>query len=105
MGEAGYVFAITGRKDQARRLLARLKDLAHKGSALPLFAAFIHLGLGQRNEAIVAIEEMRNPRFATRFAGFAQWHFLNQLNGDPRYQQLIAETKEQMFRPSRQEIR
>jgi TolB-like protein/DNA-binding winged helix-turn-helix (wHTH) protein/Tfp pilus assembly protein PilF len=91
IGEAGYVLATTGQTDEARKLLATVKTLVHQGSALPSFAAFVHIGLGQRNEALDALERMADPKTGPGLYGLAQWHIFDELNAEPRYQKLLAQ--------------
>jgi TolB-like protein/DNA-binding winged helix-turn-helix (wHTH) protein/Tfp pilus assembly protein PilF len=105
MAESGCVLAMTGQKAEARKLLAELNDLARKGKALPWLGAFIHIGLGERNEAIKALLETENRRFGARFAGFELDPLFDELNSDPRYQRLIAQEKQKMFLPRPNESR
>jgi TolB-like protein/DNA-binding winged helix-turn-helix (wHTH) protein len=90
LGEGGYILAATGHTAEARKLLPPLKDMIHRGAALPLFAAFIHIGLGQRNDALDSLEEMTNLKFGG-VHGLAQWHVFDGLETDPRYQKLLVQ--------------
>lgn len=94
IGEAGYVLAAAGQTEEARKLLATLKNLVHTRSALPIFAAFIHIGLGQRNEALAELEEMADLKTATGLDGLSQWHIFDGLQADPRYQNFMARARE-----------
>jgi TolB-like protein/DNA-binding winged helix-turn-helix (wHTH) protein/Tfp pilus assembly protein PilF len=100
MAEAGYVFAATGHTDEAGKLLATLNDLVRRSLTTPVFEAFINIGLGQRSAAVQALEESTNPNLGGRVAGLGQWLFFDELDGDPRYQRFLAESKAKMFRPS-----
>jgi TolB-like protein/DNA-binding winged helix-turn-helix (wHTH) protein/Tfp pilus assembly protein PilF len=91
IAEAGYVLAVTGHKDQARELLARLNKLVLHGASTPLYAAFIYTGLGQRSRALDALEE---ASVCCVFQGTDQWHILDGLQDDPRYQRLMAKSQE-----------
>lgn len=93
MAEAGYVLAITGHPDDARKLLATLMPLVHQGSGSPVFAAFIYVGLGQRNDALDALEQATDPKTGLGIHGLAQWHIFDTLHGDSRYKKLMAQAE------------
>jgi tetratricopeptide (TPR) repeat protein len=94
IGAAGYVLAATGHTQEAERLLATLKDLVHRGAALPAYAAFIHIGLGQRKEALDALEEQANPKTGSPLYNLDRWHVFDELHSDPRFQKLLAQVSE-----------
>ncbi len=91
MGEAGYVMAVTGHTDEAKRLLAKLNDMVRHGSGSPTFSALLHLGLGERDAALDSLEQGAKiiaPQ------GLSQWRPFNQLSSDPRYQKLLGQKLE-----------
>jgi tetratricopeptide (TPR) repeat protein len=91
IGEAGYVLATTGHPDEAQKLLVALNDLVRRGSAFPLFPAFIHIGLGERSQAMDILEEIASSTKGAGLVGLSQWGTIfSQLNAEPRYQKLIA---------------
>jgi tetratricopeptide (TPR) repeat protein len=94
IGEAGYVLAASGHTAEARKLLATLNDMVHRGSAYPVYAALIHMGLGQRSEALDAIEESGDAKIAAGLKSLVLWHVFEELHSDPRYQKLLAQTGE-----------
>jgi TolB-like protein/DNA-binding winged helix-turn-helix (wHTH) protein/Tfp pilus assembly protein PilF len=94
IGEAGYVLAANGQSDEARKLLTVLQDMVHKGSAYPIFAAYIHVGLGHRNEALDILEEMADPKTGFALDGLTENHIFDELSADSRYQKLLAQARE-----------
>lgn len=94
IGEAGYVLAVTGQTGEARKLLVTLKNLVRRGSAFPSFAAFIQIGLGQRDEALDSLEEMMQSNIGAGLHGLGQWHICDELHADSRYQKLVARGRE-----------
>jgi hypothetical protein len=87
MGEAGYVLAVTGHPEEARPLLKSLNSMIRRGTAFPIFAALIHIGLQEPEEALNALQ-LHARLEGTQ--GIFQWHALDQLKTDPRYQKLTA---------------
>ena len=88
------MLAAAGQTAEARKLLATLKDLVHSHSAQPIYAAFIYIGLGQRNEALEELQEMADLKTGSGLDGVDQWHIFDGLHGDPRYQRLVAQARE-----------
>ena len=83
------MFAVTGHVDEARKLLGTLNDNIRLASAYPVYAGLIYLGLGQRNDALQAIEE--SAKIGLDPGGLAQWHAFDELSADPRYRKLLTE--------------
>jgi hypothetical protein len=94
LGEAGFVLAVTGHSDRARELLARLKKLFLHGAANPVFSAFIYSELGQKSEALDALEHATDSKSCCGLAGLPLWHTTDTLQDDPRYQGLLAKVQE-----------
>jgi TolB-like protein/DNA-binding winged helix-turn-helix (wHTH) protein/Flp pilus assembly protein TadD len=90
MAEAGYVFAVTGHPEEARKMLAALMEIDHSGQTIPDLPAFIYLGLGERDRAVDEIAQTETRRVGAGLRGLQQWPIFNQLNSDPRYQKLMA---------------
>jgi hypothetical protein len=91
MAEAGYVLAVTGHTGEARKMLATLNELDHRGgNTSPDFQAFIYLGLGDRDRAIDVIAQTETRKVGAGLRALQQWPIFNQLKGDPRYQKLMA---------------
>jgi hypothetical protein len=68
--------------------------MVHRGSAYPVCAALIHMGLGQRNDAFDALEENSDAKIYGGLTSLAQYHAFDELHTEPRYQKLLAQTKE-----------
>ena len=91
MADAGYVLAVTGHAEEARKLLARVQALVQHGSASPRYAASIELGLGQRQQALNSLQAMEKLGFGAAVPGLVQWHYFDQLKTDSRYQKLLIQ--------------
>ncbi len=78
LGMMGEAQARAGRRDEALALLKRLDRLEHDTYVPPLARAFIHIGLGQPDEAFAWLD-----RAAAERASWLAW-----LKVDPRYDAL-----------------
>jgi TolB-like protein/Tfp pilus assembly protein PilF len=90
MAEAGYVLAVTGHTEEARKMLVILNELDHRDTTFPDFPAFIYLGLGERDRAVDVIAQTETRKVGAGLRSLQQWPIFNQLKGDPRYQRLMA---------------
>ncbi len=85
---AGFVYAAAGRTAAARSLLRQLTDMSEREYVAPETIAWIHAGLGQRDQAIAWLErayadrspEMMMIRVTPEYAS---------LRGDARFQDLV----------------
>ena len=93
LGEAGYVLASAGETQEAKELLARLKDLEHKGSTVQVFSAMVEIGLGQHDQALELLTQMVDLRIGAGLQGLGQWHAFDELSTDSRFQKLWARTQ------------
>jgi TolB-like protein/tetratricopeptide (TPR) repeat protein len=93
MSEAGYVLAAAGQTQEAKKLLAAVKDMVNHDSASPIYAALIHMRLGERTEALDAIEKSVDAGVGATLESLVQWHAFDELKTDPRYQKLMAQTR------------
>ena len=58
----GYTYAIAGNRDEARKVLERLKELSQRRYAAPYFVALIHVGLGELDQAFACLEKAYEER-------------------------------------------
>jgi TolB-like protein/Tfp pilus assembly protein PilF/DNA-binding winged helix-turn-helix (wHTH) protein len=91
IAEAGYVLAETGHSAEARTLLVNLNDRIRRGSAFPVFPAFIYMGLGERNRVLEVLTQTAALKVGGGLQGLVQWRIFVPLKSDPRYQKLLAE--------------
>jgi hypothetical protein len=62
VGDLGWCFATTGRTDEARSLLAGLRLRGATEWVSPVALALIHVGLGERDEALTELERAYTER-------------------------------------------
>ena len=84
----GHLFAVTGHKEDALRMLDQLDRLAARGYVAPFWHSMIHAGLGDADAAIGHLE-----RSYTQSDVWLVWlntdPRLDSLRADPRFQQLL----------------
>jgi len=85
----GHLYAKMGRKDEARRILQRLRDSPKERYVTPYLFAMIHLGLGEKDRAIDFLEKTYEDRDGYSIAFIKVDPFLDPLHGDPRFEALV----------------
>jgi serine/threonine-protein kinase len=87
-GARGYVYAIGGREREARQELAALKRLRGQEYVSAVGIAFVHAGLGEKEEALAWLEEGYKERaFQMQFLKVEpRW---DPLRNDPRFIDLV----------------
>jgi serine/threonine-protein kinase len=86
--EAGLVYALVGREEEARRVLTRAKEAAMGVRVSPVVVAAIHLALGDQMQAMDLLEAAfldRDPDLSD-VPGDPYW---TRLHGDTRFQALL----------------
>jgi adenylate cyclase len=58
----GHIFAIAGRRDEARKILEELKEASLQGYVDPAFIAYILIGLDEKDEAFEYLEKAYHDR-------------------------------------------
>src|SRR5262249_55577481 len=83
LGGIGYVYALSGRKDDAQRVLDELEQLSKQRHVSPCLMAFIHIGLGQTESALQWLEKAYEERSA----------WLAYAKVDPKYDKLRSDSR------------
>jgi Flp pilus assembly protein TadD len=86
--DLGFAYAVTGKRDEARRILAKLEKLHEQGVVPSGSVAILHGALGESNEAFAWLEkayEERDPQLTYIKAG----RRFEPLRKDPRFEQLV----------------
>jgi serine/threonine protein kinase/tetratricopeptide (TPR) repeat protein len=87
LSELGYVLAISGSKEQARKVLEQLMHSAD-GHASQYRLAIVYIGLGERDKALDSLEHAVKDRSPGVVHLKVSPHFM-ELRSDPRFQQLL----------------
>lgn len=83
----GYAYAVAGRRREALRILAELENVSKDRYVSPQSFAIVHLGLGQKDEALGRLEKAYDER-AFEVLGFAGPVF-ELLHDHPRFRDLL----------------
>lgn len=85
--QAGYTYAVSGRKDEARKILNRLLEQAKQANGNPYIIAVIYAGLNEKDDAFKWLEKSYDAR--TLMPGSLRFDpRLDSLRDDPRYKAL-----------------
>jgi len=83
----GYAYGVTGRRQEALEVLARIEKSSHEHYVSPQSFAVVHLGLGNTDQAMAWLEKAYDGR-AFEVLGFSGGLF-DRLRGDGRFQDLL----------------
>jgi tetratricopeptide (TPR) repeat protein len=88
-GALGHAYAVAGKKAEARMLLRDLKESSAKHYFPPYQLAFIHAGLGEKEEALNLLEKAYEERYPwlMHLAVEPRW---DPLRSEPRFKTLIS---------------
>jgi TolB-like protein/Tfp pilus assembly protein PilF len=85
----GHLYAKIGRKDEALAMLDRLQHTSKERYVTPYNFALIHLGLGQKDQAMHFLEQTYEDRDGYNLAFLKTDPFLDPLRDDPRFEALV----------------
>jgi serine/threonine-protein kinase len=90
LGALGYLHGRAGDAVGARRILIELTRLARERYVSPVRRAQVHVGLGQRNEALTELEKAYGER-AADLAWLGVRPTFASLHAEPRFKSLLAQ--------------
>jgi len=96
-GLLAHLYAKLGKKDEARQLLERLREASQRRYVTPYIFAIIHLGLGEKEQAIGFLERTYEDRDGYNLVFIKVDPFLDPLRGDARFEALVTK----VFAPKR----
>jgi TolB-like protein/Tfp pilus assembly protein PilF len=85
----GRLYAKIGRRDEALKILERLRQTSAQRYVSPYNFAVIYMGLGQKGEAIHLLEKAYDDRDGYDIAFIKTDPFLDPLRGEPQFQALV----------------
>jgi len=88
LGPLGYIYAVSGRKDEALEVNEKLKRLSSQSYVSPFEVALIHMGLGEMDQAFDWLEKAYQER-SNWLVYLGVWPILDVLRDDARFQNLV----------------
>jgi TolB-like protein/DNA-binding winged helix-turn-helix (wHTH) protein/Tfp pilus assembly protein PilF len=89
LGALGFAYASSGDRQNATKVLAKLRDISAQGYVPPYDIALIHIGLGERDQAFEELRAAREERgFAVVWLNVSS--DMDTLRTDSRFKSLVA---------------
>jgi serine/threonine protein kinase/TolB-like protein/Tfp pilus assembly protein PilF len=88
LSDSGYVYAASGRVQEAQRNLEELISLSRQRYVPPIYIVHIYAGLGQKDQAFAWLEEALEGRDG-RLAWLKVDHMLDSIRSDPRFAAIL----------------
>jgi TolB-like protein/tetratricopeptide (TPR) repeat protein len=88
-GLLAHLYAKIGQKDKALQIQERLREVSKQRYVSPYIFAMIHLGLGEKDQAIDFLEKTYQDRDGYNIAFIKVDPFFDPLRGDPRFEAFV----------------
>jgi DNA-binding winged helix-turn-helix (wHTH) protein/TolB-like protein/Flp pilus assembly protein TadD len=85
----GYAYAMLGRKDEAAKVLAELRELHQQRQASPYYPAIVYAGLEDKDQAFAWLEEAYREHSRPLASGLKVNPVWDRLHPDPRFADLL----------------
>ena len=85
----GHLYAKIGRRDEALATFDRLRQTSKERYVSPYNFCLVHVGLGQKDQAIQLLEQTYEDRDGYNLAFLKIDQFLDPLRGHPRFEALV----------------
>jgi TolB-like protein/DNA-binding winged helix-turn-helix (wHTH) protein/Tfp pilus assembly protein PilF len=88
----GYGYAVTGRRDDAQKVLDKLNELSKHEYVSPVWRAKIYAGLGEKDSAFEWLEKAYEDRSIVSVGFIKRNPLFDPIRSDPRYADLLRRT-------------
>jgi hypothetical protein len=88
----GYADAVTGRKEEARKVLARLNELSKREFVSAVWRAKVYAGLREKDNAFEWLEKAFDDRSIISVGFIKTNPMFDPLRSDPRFADLLRRT-------------
>jgi eukaryotic-like serine/threonine-protein kinase len=88
ISDLANAYAVAGRRDEARRMLAQLQDIAKQRYVPPFYIAKVHAGLGDNSQALALLNQAFQAR-SDQLTGLRVEPGFDNLRTDPRFVDLL----------------
>jgi tetratricopeptide (TPR) repeat protein len=86
LGALGHLYAVTGRRAEAERILSRLLDTERQNETSPYYIATVYAGLGDKDQAFAWLEKIKHLRTVRLIKTDPRF---DALRDDPRFAALL----------------
>ena len=85
----GHAYAIAGKHQEARAILAQLNNMSHKWYIPPVQIAYVYVGLGEIDPAVELLERAyREKSWELAFLNVEPW--FDNIRSNPLFSDLVA---------------
>jgi tetratricopeptide (TPR) repeat protein len=88
LSELGNAHALAGKTAKAMSILSQLNAMPKENNVSPYYVAKVHMGLGQKDKALMALEEACQAR-SSPLIGLKWEPTFDELRSEPRFQQIL----------------
>jgi len=88
ISDLAHAYAVAGRRDEARRMLAQLQDAATRSYVSPVYIAKAHAALGENTQALAFLNRAFQER-SDQLTGLRVEPAFDHLRADPRFVDLL----------------
>jgi len=88
MGRLGHAYAVSGKPNEARRVLSELQQLSKRRYVFAADVALVHIGLSDKDQAFACLEKAYHDR-DPRLPFLRVLPEYDPLRSDPRFQDLV----------------
>ncbi|HEY9432950.1 MAG TPA: tetratricopeptide repeat protein, partial [Blastocatellia bacterium] len=88
ISDLAYAYAVAGRRDEARRTLAQLQDVAKQRYVPPFYIAKVYAGLGDNTQAMALLNRAFQDR-SDQLTGLRVEPAFDRMRADPRFIDLM----------------
>ena len=88
VGALGHAYAVSGKRAEAHKVLAELKDLSKRRYVAPFDIALVYVGLGDKAQALEWLQRAYEDH-SFRLTWIKVDPRLDSLRGEPRFQDLL----------------
>ena len=92
LGFLGFAYGMGGQKAEAQKILHRLNRLSKDGDAFPFFKLTVHIGLGDRVQALGWLEKAYDEK-ASMLALIKFWPLVDSLRQESRFKALLKKMR------------
>ena len=84
-----YAYGLSGKRDEAEKIIAYLKDLSRTNYVAPYYLAIAYAGLGDNEQTFKCIEQAYEDRSDSPILYLTADPQMQKIRSDPRYKEML----------------